>query len=122
MAPAARVHHPGVNPLRTPRLLLAVAAAVLLGAGCSSTTTVDRDDLEKEVSTQLEKEVGTAPDDVECPDDLTGKKGETQRCTLTAGPDQVGLTVTVTGVDGTDVDFDIQVDDTVQDGAAEEDQ
>ena len=111
-----------MNPLRTPRRLLAVAAVVLVGAGCSSTPTVDRADLEKEVSTQLEKEVGTAPDDVECADDLEGKEGETQRCTLTAGSDKVGLTVTVTGVDGTDVDFDIQVDDTVQDGAAEEDQ
>ncbi len=40
------------------------------------------------------------------------------RCTLTAGADEVGLTVTVTEVDGERVDFDIEVDDEVQEGAA----
>jgi hypothetical protein len=35
-----------------------------------------------------------------------------ERCTLKAGADSYGVTVTVTGVQGTDVKFDIQVDQT----------
>ena len=38
--------------------------------------------------------------------------GATQRCTLKAGADTYGVTVTVTSVQGTDVKFDIQVDQT----------
>ena len=106
---------------RALRHLLLAAAALAVGVGCSSMPTVDKDDLEKEVSTQLEKTVGQAPDSVDCPEDLDGEKGATQRCTLTAGDDEVGLTVTVTGVDGSKVAFDIQVDDEVQEGGAGED-
>ena len=36
--------------------------------------------------------------------------GASQRCTLRTGADTYGVTVTVTGVQGTDVKFDIQVD------------
>ncbi|MGB0102192.1 MAG: DUF4333 domain-containing protein [Nocardioides sp.] len=95
-------------------LLLGLMAVAALAAGCSSTPTVEGDRLEGEVSTQLEQSVGVAPDAVDCPDDLEGEEGSSVRCTLTAGSDTVGLTVTVTGVDGDNVDFDIEVDDAVQ--------
>ena len=58
----------------------------------------------------LEKEVGQRPDRIDCPGNLDGKIGETMRCTLTAGTDELGLTVTVTEIEGTTVNFDIEVD------------
>lgn len=94
----------------TPVLALLLATATL-AAGCSSTPTVDQSRLEDEISGQLEKQVGRAPDRIECPGDLTGKVGETERCTLTAGSDRLGVSVEVTSVDGEKVDFDIEVDE-----------
>jgi type IV pilus biogenesis protein CpaD/CtpE len=98
------------------RALTVLAAAAFLAAGCSSTPSVSQSKVEDEVSTQLEAQVGQAPDSVDCPGDLTGEVGEEMRCTLTAGTDKVGLTVSVTEVDGSDVSFDIDVDDEVQGG------
>lgn len=89
----------------------ALAALALLLTGCSQTVSVQQDDLEKELSQQLEATVGQAPDKVECPGDLEGKEGTEMRCTLTAGSDELGMTVTVTSVDGKDVKFDFEVDD-----------
>ncbi|HJB64151.1 MAG TPA: DUF4333 domain-containing protein [Candidatus Microbacterium pullistercoris] len=55
--------------------------------------------------------MGQAPDDMTCPDDLPGEVGGEMRCELTAGSDTLGLTVTVTSVEDTTVNFDIEVDD-----------
>jgi hypothetical protein len=99
---------------KTLRAPVLVAAAAALTVGCSSTPEVSQSKLEDEISNRLEDQVGTAPDDVECPDGLTGKVGQTQRCTLTAGSDTLGVDIEVAAVDGDDVSFDIQVDDQVQ--------
>lgn len=73
--------------------------------------TVAETDVEQQVSSLLEKQVGQRPDAVECPGDLDRKVGVTMRCTLTAGNDELGLTVTVTEVDGSTVNFDVEVDE-----------
>ncbi len=62
------------------------------------------------VLTQLAAD-GKQVDEVSCPD-LAAQVGATQRCTLKAGTDTYGVTVTVTSVQGADVKFDIQVDRT----------
>ena len=62
------------------------------------------------VLTQLTAD-GKQVDEVSCPA-LAAEVGATQRCTLKAGADTYGVTVTVTSVQGTDVKFDIQVDKT----------
>ena len=62
------------------------------------------------VLTQLAAD-GKQVDEVSCPD-LPATVGASERCTLKAGGDTYGVTVTVTGVQGTDVKFDIQVDQT----------
>ena len=54
---------------------------------------------------------GKQVDEVSCPD-LPATVGASERCTLKAGADTYGVTVTVTSVQGTDVKFDIQVDQT----------
>ena len=98
---------------RTTRTALtAVAAATLLLAGCGSgTKAVSQEQVESRVSEQLTKQVGQKPDTISCPGDLKAEKGTTMRCKLTAGSDTLGLTVTVTSVDGSNVKFDIQVDE-----------
>ena len=90
-------------------LVLATAAAL---AGCSATA-VEAADVEDQVSTQLEAEVGEEPDKVECPEDLDAEVGATMTCVLTEGEDTLDVDVEVTEVDGSDVSFDIRVADEV---------
>ena len=71
---------------------------------------MDKAELAKEISAQLEKQVGRAPESIECPGDLEGKVGVTMRCTLNDSGQTYGVTVTVTKVEGTEVEFDSKVD------------
>lgn len=86
-------------------------ATILLGSACSTEMSVDKDALAKEVSSQLASGAGQEPESVTCPEDLTGKVGATTICTLSDSGESYGVTVTVTSVDGSDVKFDIKVDD-----------
>jgi len=81
-------------------------------AAQNTVTCVNRAGLEviDTVLTQLAAD-GKQVDEVSCPD-LSATVGASQRCTLKAGGDTYGVTVTVTSVQGTDVKFDIQVDST----------
>lgn len=79
--------------------------------GGSPAATIAEPTLEQKVSSLLEQQVGQRPDQIDCPGDLAGVIRETMRCTLTAGTDELGLTVTVTEVEGTTVNFDVEVDD-----------
>ena len=101
---------------RPARRVLALAAGAVLAVGLTgcSADSVPKSDVEDQISTQLEKEVGQAPDDVSCPEDLKAEEGETMECTLTAGEDELGVTVEVTSADGGDVEFDITVDEQAQ--------
>jgi len=94
---------------------LALAPLVVGLAGCptavAQTVTVDKEKVASAVSDQLATQVGRAPDSVTCPEDLEGVVGTELRCDLVAGNDTYGVTVTVTSVKGTTVNFDIAVDD-----------
>ena len=100
--------------------MLPLLAIALLAAACGggSTPTVHRADLEQQISSRLQKQVGQAPDGISCPGDLKGKVGTTMRCTLTAGSDKLGVSVKVTSVEGSDVNYSYAVDQTKQSGAA----
>ncbi|WP_233515403.1 DUF4333 domain-containing protein [Marinitenerispora sediminis] len=92
------------------------AAVLLAAAGCSFSlgvggASVGSDDVANEVARQLEEQVGRAPDDVSCPENLPGEVGASVRCELTADGEAYGVTVTVTEVEGTRVAFDVRVDD-----------
>lgn len=99
--------------------LLAVATGALL-VGCSvsasvggSTPKLSKEKLADTVAERLAATTGQAKPDVTCPEDLTGKKGTSTRCTLTASDGStLGVTVTVTSVEGDDIKFDIKADDT----------
>lgn len=99
------------------KLAAAWLLSVITLTGCSGEISVggdpsvDQEELEREVSAQLEETVGRAPDAIKCPGDLEATEGTQMRCVLAAGGDELGVTVTVTGVDGNDVDFDISVDE-----------
>ncbi|WP_203217407.1 DUF4333 domain-containing protein [Nocardia arthritidis] len=82
------------------------------GTGPAGGAAVSKPDLESEVRAQLAAEVGQAPKAVSCPGDLPAQVGTQMRCQLQDEAGRVyGLTVTVTAVQGTDVKFDIKVDD-----------
>lgn len=73
--------------------------------------TVNKDDVAREISDQLEQQVGHKPETVTCPDNLKGVEGATLRCTLTDAGETYGVNVTVTSVEGGDVNFNFKVDD-----------
>lgn len=94
------------------RLAVLCAACTAVVVGCSSgPPRVAKSDLAEEIGKQLEQQVGRAPDSVRCPEDLKGEVGTKERCELKDGSDTYGVTVTVTGVEGADIKFDIKVDD-----------
>ena len=86
------------------------AAALPLLAGCGAGS-VPADEVEEKVSAALAEQVGQTPDEISCPEDLPAEVGAEMKCELTAGTDTLGVTVTVTSVDGSDVEFDIAVDE-----------
>ena len=99
------------------RFTLALGAAALsltLGLATGCTSSVDAGELENQVSSKLEEQVGQAPDSVDCPNDLDAEVDAETRCTLTAGDQTYGVAVKVTEVDGSDVQCDIAVDDQPQ--------
>lgn len=91
---------------------VAIAAACLLAlSACGGSKAVAQSDVEGQASEQLAAQVGQKPDKIECPGDLKAEVDTTMRCELTAGGDSIGLTVTVTSVDGDNVKFDVEVDE-----------
>lgn len=90
--------------------IVGVVLACLAIAGCGGGA-ISTDKLEQEITDRLTQQVGQRPDKVECPDALDGAVGAQARCVLTAGQTQIGVTATVTGVEGSQINFDIKVDD-----------
>ena len=105
-----------IRRLLVPVMLAVAAIAVVAGCSFSAGTgvSVDKEALAQEVSDKLKGQVGRAPDSVTCPDDLKGEVGATMRCELEDGGQIYGVTVKVTKVEGTDVKFDMKVDDAPQ--------
>ncbi|MGW1917406.1 DUF4333 domain-containing protein [Streptomyces sp. NPDC002076] len=99
-------------------ILSAVAAGTLL-AGCSASVSVGKSEpkvsagkLATTVSERLAEQSGRPKPHITCPEDLTGKVGSSTRCKLTADDGStLGVTITVTSVKGTQVNFGIEADD-----------
>jgi len=91
-----------------PRRLL-IAVLLVLGLAACGTDAVARDDLESQAAAALEEQIGAAPE-VSCPEDLPAEVGATTECVATApgSDEEVRLEITVTSVDGDEVQFDIE--------------
>ncbi|MEU9947307.1 DUF4333 domain-containing protein [Streptomyces sp. NPDC047939] len=103
--------------VRAAGALLAVAFA----AGCSASVgskEVKKDEVAKQASAALGKQVGREPDDVTCEDDLKAEVGATIRCELTADGKKYGMTVTAKSVDGDKVNMDFKVDEAAGAGSS----
>ncbi|RKS08085.1 uncharacterized protein DUF4333 [Nocardiopsis sp. Huas11] len=101
------------------------ALPLLLATGCSFSIggpgAVDAEQVAERSSEMLAEEVGQTPDDFTCTEDLPAEVGAEIRCELTNGGESLGATVTTTAVDGSDVEWDVQVDDAPADDAAADD-
>jgi hypothetical protein len=96
----------GALPEPAPAPAPAPEKAVAVDASAGS---VDGQEVAQQVFDQLTQTVGQQPDKVTCPA-LPATVGASVRCDLVAGADTLGVTVTTTSVEGTNVRFDIQVD------------
>ncbi|WP_017584522.1 DUF4333 domain-containing protein [Nocardiopsis valliformis] len=81
--------------------------------------TVDAAEVAEKSSAMLAEQFGETPDDFTCSEDLPAEVGAEIRCELTNGGESGGVTVTTTEVDGSDVKWDIKVDDAPTGDAAE---
>jgi Domain of unknown function (DUF4333) len=90
------------------QLLLAAVPALALGlSACSSS--IEQDELERQVSSTIESQFGVAAD-VSCPGDLEAEVDASTDCTAT-DPDsgeEIALQITVTSVEGDTANFDIE--------------
>ncbi len=85
--------------------------ALVATAGCSSQKVVKRGELESGVKSKLEAVAHAKAKSVSCPDKLKAKVDATTRCTLEAmDGTKIGVTVTVTSVEGNDVKYTAQAD------------
>ena len=91
------------------RVAVALTAAGLLAlSACSTSTSVSQSDVESEIAAQWEAQNGAPPDSVSCPGSLDGTVGTSIKCEITSGELILPVNVTVTSVDGSTVNFDIQ--------------
>lgn len=70
---------------------------------------IDREDLERNVSDQLNQQLGRPPELLNCPNDLPAVLDAKVLCYLHDGPNVYDVVVTVTQVDGDNVLFDAVV-------------
>ncbi|MFF4784512.1 DUF4333 domain-containing protein [Streptomyces griseorubiginosus] len=100
-------------------IMTTVVVGVLL-TGCSASVEVGKsepkmssDKVASLVSEKLAATTGQPKPDISCPEDLVGKVGTTMRCKLTANDGStLGVTVSVTSVEGKQINFDIEADAT----------
>lgn len=88
----------------------AAAMAVLMTlGGCTATTvTVDDERVEEQIRTNIGPQLPAPIDEVDCPEDLKGEVGQKMVCTITVQGQQMQIEVTVTSVEGNNVNFDMK--------------
>lgn len=87
-------------------VIAALAAGALAAAGCGEKT-LDTGDAERKIADSIFEQRDVRVD-VSCPDDMKAKEGETYRCELTEGGEELGVTITMTDDEG---GFRFEVDD-----------
>jgi hypothetical protein len=88
---------------RTSVIIVGVALLTLACAGCSGgEKVVTKTDVANQISVKVN---GIKPDSVTCPDNLKGQVGATLHCEFKNAGQTFGVNVTVTSVNGDDVEF-----------------
>jgi hypothetical protein len=101
-----------MGQLFTRCLLATFASGLVAMAGCAPNTpppenTVGKEDVANEIGAKVNEHAGHKPDSVTCPGDLRAKVGAVLECQMTDNGQTYGVDVTVTSVDGDNVNFDI---------------
>ena len=93
--------------------VLATSAALVACGGSVSvgTQTIDKDELQTNVQTELTKSVGEQAPPITCADTLEAKVGATTTCTLSDSSGTYDVSVKVTSVANGTAKFDVQVAD-----------
>jgi Domain of unknown function (DUF4333) len=92
------------------KIVMSIVVLVLAATACSGGKVLDEAEVEEGAKQALTETVGQEPDSIDCPDDLEAEVGATMRCELTEGNDTLGVTVTVTSIDGDNATYDVEVD------------
>lgn len=84
-------------------------AAVVAGCSCSigSSHVVSKNDVAGQITAKMTDAAGNKPESVNCPNDLPAKVGAQVTCEMKVKNRPFGVDVTVTGVDGGDVKFNM---------------
>jgi hypothetical protein len=92
---------------RRAALLAAAPALALALTSCGSA--IEQDELENQVASTIESELGVAAE-VSCPGDLDAEVDATTECTATdpETDEEITLRITVTSVEGDTAQFDIE--------------
>lgn len=101
--------------LRRYTLAVACAAtATLAFAGCSSTKTLSKDKVAAQAQAKFDEIARSGGQakfpKIVCPGDLTAKAGQTTRCSATGKDGTLGITVTVTSVNGSKAQLNFKGD------------
>jgi hypothetical protein len=70
---------------------------------------VDADHVAEQISQELEEQIGTAPQEVTCPEDLPAEEGAQITCRLTEAGETYDVTVTTASVQDGEVSIDFEV-------------
>jgi hypothetical protein len=97
-------------------LLLSAVAAALLLTGCSfefsTGGSLSAEDAAEEAKSALNKELrkeGYPPiAEITCPEDLDEEEGKTMTCDAVAGGEDIGVVVTISEIDGDQVNLDFE--------------
>ncbi|MFC0674993.1 DUF4333 domain-containing protein [Brachybacterium hainanense] len=98
------------RPLVLPLMLPALAAVL---AGCSFSfggdVSVAQEEAEKQIIDLIGPQLPEEIESADCPGSLAGEVGTTMTCTITVGGASYDTILTVTSVEGKQVNFDIDV-------------
>ena len=86
----------------------AALATLLTATACTTTLTVDANKVEDTIQANLGPQINGQVQEVDCPDDLKGEVGQQMECTMTVDGQPIKVKVTVTSVEGQNVNFDME--------------
>ena len=96
-----------VHTARVRHALIPIAASAVLLVACGEKT-INADRAAETVNNFVSDRTGFEPSDVECPEDVEAKVGETFECTFTGPEGPYRAEVRVSEIDGDDAQFSIR--------------